>query len=159
MHVGTVLLGAYSPVADSDFLYAETAEATGEGKHVLQAAGIETNGKTKAAILNEFQRGGFLLGYILECPLEPESRNEAALAALLKARMPAFLARLRRSFQPKRVVTISSKLDLSFVGLGEKELGCELLSDGGKSFALDVGPAEQAVAKLRHILVGNVAAR
>ena len=155
VHVGTVFVGAYSPVADSDFLYAETAEATGEGKRVLQAASIEPGSKTKAAILNEFQRGGFLLGYVLECPLEPESRSEAALEALLKARMPAFLARLRRSFQPKRVATISRKLDQSFVGLGEKELGCEFLSDGGQSFALDGASAEDAIEKLREALAAT----
>jgi hypothetical protein len=149
VHVGTVLLGTYSPEADSDFLYAETNETTGEAARVLSAVGISSKGKTKEAVLNEFQRGGFLLGYVLECPLEPESRNEIALAALLKARMPAFLARLRRSFQPKRVASISSKLDPSLGGLTEKELGCTLLSDGSKSFALD-GPApEKEAEKLR----------
>ena len=159
VHVGTVLLGAYSPDTDSDYLYAELAETTGEGERALQVAGINTGGKGKQAILSEFQRGGFLLGYVLECPLEPESRNEAALAALLKARMPAFLARLRRSFQPKRVVTISSELDLLFVGLGKQDLGCELLSDGGKSFALGGASAGQAVEKLRQVLRANVAGR
>ncbi len=149
VHVGTVLLGAYSPDAESDFLYAETAEITGEAARVLSAVGISSKGKTKEAVLSEFQRGGFLLGYVLECPLEPESRNEAAVAALLKARMPAFLARLRRSFQPKRVASISSKLDPFLAGLTEKELGCALLSDGGKSFALDGPSAEREIEKLR----------
>lgn len=160
VHIGTVVLGAYSPDADSDFLYAETAEITGDGKDVLQAAGIDVVGKKKEAILSAFQRGGFLLGYVLECPLEPESRNDTVLAALLKTRMPAFLARLRRSFQPKRVVTISSRLDLLFEGLGEKDLGCSLVSDGGKAFALDGASAGQAVEKLRQALVtANVAGR
>ena len=149
VHVGTVLLGAYSPDADSDFLYAETTEVTGEAARVLSAAGVSSEGKAKQAVLSEFQRGGFLLGYILECPLEPESRNDAALAALLKARMPAFLARLRRSFQPKRVASISSKLDPFLTGLTEKDLGCTLVSDGGRSFAFD-GPApEKEIEKLR----------
>jgi hypothetical protein len=149
VHVGTVLLGDYSPDADSDFLYAETAEVTGEAKHVLNACGIAAGGKLKEAILREFQRGGFLLGYVLECPLEPESRNDAALTALLKARMPAFLARLRRSFQPKRVASISSKLDPFFAGLTEKDLGCTLVSDGGKSFALDGADPENAIDRFR----------
>lgn len=155
VHIGTVLLGAHSPDLASDFLYAETAEITGEGKHVLDATGIDVSGKTKEAILTEFQRGGFLLGYVLECPLEPESRNGVALAMLLNARMPAFLARLRRSFQPKRVVTISSELDLSFSGLGEQDLGCEFLSDGGKSFGFDGGATEQSVGRLRKALVAT----
>jgi hypothetical protein len=150
VHVGTVLLGAYSPDADSDFLYAETAEITGEAKRALAACGIDGVGKTKGAILSEFQRGGFLLGYVLECPLEPESRNDAALTVLLQSRMPAFLARLRRSFQPKRVASISSKLDPLFVGLTEKDLGCTLVSNGGKSFAFDGADPEQEMERLRH---------
>jgi hypothetical protein len=149
VHVGTVVLGAYSPDADSDFLYTPGAEITGEAALVLSAVGISADGKAKEAVLSEFQRGGFLLGYVLECPLEPESRNEAALAALLKARMPAFLARLRRSFQPKRMASVSSKLDPFLAGLTEKELGCALLSDGGKSFALDGPSPDEEVKKLR----------
>jgi hypothetical protein len=159
VHVGTVLLGAYSPEADSDFLYSETAETTSEAARVLSAVGISPEGKTKESILSEFQRGGFLLGYVLECPLEPESRNEAALASLLKARMRASLARLRRSFQPKRVASISSKLDSLFAGLTEKDLGCSLLSDGGKSFALDGVSPEKAIDTLREALAATKVAQ
>ncbi len=159
VHVGTVLLGAYSPDADSDFLYAETAEITGEAARVLSAVGILPKEKAKGEILSEFQRGGFLLGYVLECPLEPESRNEAAISALLKARMPAFLARLRRSFQPKRVASISSKLDPVLAGLTEKDLGCALVSDGGKSFALDGPSPEKEIEKLREAHAAARAAR
>ncbi len=153
VHVGTVLLGAYSPDADSDFLYAETPGITGEAQQLLGGVGINPEGKTKQAILSEFQRGGYLLGYVLECPLEPESKSENALAALLKARMPAFLARLRRSFQPKRLISISGKLDLLLTGLTEKDLSCELVTDSGKSFALDGGAPEQSMARLRDALV------
>jgi hypothetical protein len=149
VHVGTVLLGAYSPDAESDFLYAESVETTGEAARVLTAVGISPDRKNKEVVLSEFQRGGFLLGYVLECPLEPESRSEVAVAALLKARMPAFLARLRRSFQPKRVASISSKLDPFLAGLTEKDLGCALVSDGGKSFALDGPSADKEIEKLR----------
>ena len=149
VHVETVLLGAYSPDAESDFLYAETAEITGEAARVLSAVGISPEGKAKESVLSEFHRGGFLLGYVLECPLEAESRNETALATLLKARMPAFLARLRRSFQPKRIASISGKLDPFLAGLTEKELGCALVSDGGKSFALDGPSPDKEIEKLR----------
>lgn len=152
VHVGTVLLGAYSPDADSNFLYAETHEITGEARAVLAVSGIDVGGKKKEAILSEFQRGGFLLGYVLECPLEPESRNESALRTLLKARTQAFLARLRRSFQPKRVALISSKLDPLFAGLTEADLGCTLLSDCGRSFALDAAASELETERLRQAL-------
>ena len=61
----------------------------------------------------------------------------------------AFLARLRKSFVPKRVAAISSRLDPFFAGLTEKELGCALVSDGGKAFALDGPAAEKEIEKLR----------
>jgi hypothetical protein len=157
VHVGTVLLGAYSPDADSDFLYAPTEASRGEAKNVLEAASISASGKTKDVILSEFQRGGFLLGYVLECPLEGESRNDAALAALLKARMPSFLARLRRSFHPKRVASISSKLDPLFAGLTETDLGCTLLGDGGQSFAFDGAAPEKEIERLRLALAAATA--
>jgi hypothetical protein len=152
VHVGTALLGACSPDTDSDFLYAGTPDITGEAARVLSAAGISPDGKSKEAVLTEFQRGGFLLGYVLECPLEQESRNEGALAALLKARMPVFLARLRRSFQPKRAASISSKLDPLFAGLTEADLGCSLLNDGGGSFALDAATPDRETERLRQAL-------
>jgi hypothetical protein len=88
----------------------------------------------------------------LECPLEPESQTNVALAALLKMRTPAFLARLRRSFQPKRVVSISGKLDHLLSGLTEIDLSCELVTDSGKSFALDGGAPDQSIARLRDVL-------
>src|SRR5579863_2896545 len=80
--VGTAFLGADSPDAESGFLYAEAAELTGAAARVLSAVGISSERKSKEVILSEFQRGGFLLGYVLECPLEPESRNEAAILEL-----------------------------------------------------------------------------
>ncbi|MBV8515016.1 MAG: hypothetical protein JO260_06925, partial [Acidobacteria bacterium] len=81
-----------------------------------------------------------------------ESRNDPTLAALLKARMPAFLARLRRSFQPKRAALISSKLDPLFAGLTEADLGCTLLNDGGKSYALDAAAPAAEIERLRQAL-------
>jgi hypothetical protein len=157
VHIGTVLLGAASPERDSDFLYAETAEITGEAAAVLAASGISPAGKSKEALLAEFQRGGFLLGYVLECPLEAEAREGVARDALLKSRLPLFLARLRRSFRPKRVASISSKLDPLFAGLTEAELGCALLGAGGKSFALDGPSAEREMERLYEVLSANKA--
>jgi len=71
--------------------------------------------------------------------------------------MPSFLARLRRSFQPKRVASISSKLDTFLAGLTEKDFNCTPLSDGGKSFALDGSAPEQAIERLRQALAATKA--
>lgn len=152
VHVGTVLLGAASPERDSDFLYADMAEITGEAAAVLTAAGISSVGKTKEAVLTEFQRAGFLLGYVLECPLEPQSRDGAARDALLRSRMPAFLARLRRSFRPKRVAYISGALVPLFASLTEADLRCALVKDSEQPFSLDGDSSMQAAERLRGAL-------
>ncbi len=106
IHVGTVLLGASAPADDAEFLYAERGEFLGEAKYVLDACGLVTAGKSWQAVLTEFQRAGFLLTYALECPLDP-AINEEAVSTLLQSRMPALLARIRRSLKPKRIVPIS----------------------------------------------------
>jgi len=152
LHVGTVLLGAASPVSDPEFLYSDTTEIIGEAAAVLAAAGISSAGKTKATVLVEFQRGGFLLGYVAECPLEPPSREGATRDDLLRSRMPAFLARLRRSFRPKRIACISGALGPLFASLTETDLGCALLSDQGLPFVLDGAVPSQAVERLRGAL-------
>ena len=64
----TLLLGGFSPLADADFLYSGTFE--GEAKRLLDAVGISYTGKTPDTVLSEFQRGGFFLTHLLECPLE-----------------------------------------------------------------------------------------
>lgn len=152
VHIGTVLLGAASPELDSDFLYSDTAEITGEAAAVLAAAGIFAVGKTKQAVLVEFQRGGFLLGYVAECPLELPSRDGAARGALLQARLPLFLARLRRSFGPKRVACISGALGPLFASLTATDLGCVLLSEAGQPFSLDGASPSQASERLHDAL-------
>src|SRR5208283_736012 len=68
LHIGALLLGGISPQSDEDFLYA--AQFKGEAVRLLEAVGISTSGKSSEAVLSEFQRGGFLLTHVLECPLE-----------------------------------------------------------------------------------------
>jgi hypothetical protein len=148
VHVGTVLLGAISPVQDADFLYSETAGFAGEANSVLAAIGVASAGKSKDAILSEVQRGGFLLGYVLECPLNADLGDPAEVQALLRSRLPLLLARIRRSFRPKRVAPISSLLSPLLASLTEKELGCAIVLDGGKPFALDGAAPERAAMRL-----------
>src|SRR5215813_14234959 len=97
VHISALLLGAVSPDRDADFLYSPTGEFAGEAGRVLEVAGISRVEKSTGAILAEFQRRGLLLTYVLECPVEPAQAEESA--ALLGARFPATLARIRRSFR------------------------------------------------------------
>jgi hypothetical protein len=151
IHVGTVLLGASAPADDAEFLYAERGEFLGEAKYVLDACGLVTAGKSWQAVLTEFQRAGFLLTYALECPLDPRF-NEEAVSTLLQSRMPALLARIRRSLKPKRIVPISLSLEALLASMREVDTGCPVLLDDGKPFDRDGRGGEEAAARLRRAL-------
>jgi hypothetical protein len=152
IHIGTVLLGAFSPRDDGEFLYAETGEFAGEAKHILAATGISSSGKSKDATLAEFQRGGFLLAYVLECPLDPNASDPEAVQALLRSRVSWLLARIRRSFRPKRLAPISWTLEGMLSSLQNTDLGCALLLNNGKPFAFDAEAPDQAATHLRKAL-------
>jgi hypothetical protein len=158
VHIGTVLLGAFAPEDDAEFLYAvnNDGEWKGPAKELLAASGVSRKGKSREAALAEFQRAGYLLTYVLECPLNRGVNDSAAIQGLLGARLPALLARLRRSLRPKRLVPISSLLDPWLGSLGASELGCSVVLDDGKAFAVDVGEAGPVWGRLRRMLTGAV---
>src|SRR6266576_2762980 len=70
VHIHTLLLGAYSPLRDEEFLYASDREFGGEAAQILDAVGISTAGKTREAVHAEFQRAGFFLTHVLDDILE-----------------------------------------------------------------------------------------
>ena len=154
VHIATVLRGAVSPARDADFLYSPGDEVGGEAGRVLEAAPISRIGKSRDATLVEFQRRGLFLTYVLECPLEPG--NGSAVQNLLNARLAATAARIRRSFRPARVVPISRLLEpLLHVPDGRIDLGCSLVTNGGKTFSLDDEGPDVAIADLRRMLSGG----
>ena len=54
VHIQTLLLGAFSPMDERDFLYAPGGEFRGEAALLLDAVGISTAGKTAEAVHAEF---------------------------------------------------------------------------------------------------------
>jgi hypothetical protein len=152
IHIGTVLLGAWAPQQDAEFLYAEGQAFAGEAKYVLAATGIASAGRPWQAVLTEFQRAAFLLTYALECPPESSVRDDDAATRALESRLPALLARIRRSLRPKRVVPISYTLDSVLTSLTEAELGCSRLLDDGRAFALNGDRSDEAVTRLGQAL-------
>src|ERR1700728_3865849 len=120
VHIGTVLLGAFAPEDAATFLYAisNTGDFIGEAGNVLASSGISQNGKSSEATLAELHRAGFLLTYGLACPLNPGVHDEATIQGLLRSRLPALLARVRRSLRPKRIVPISSALESLMESVG-----------------------------------------
>jgi hypothetical protein len=159
VHIGTVLLGAFAPREDAAFLYAvqNTGKFTGEATDVFAASGVSCNGKSSETALAEFQRAGFLLTYVLECPLNPGVNDPVAIQALLRSRLPALLARVRRSLRPRRVVPISSFLEPLLGSLTGHELACAVVLDSGKPFAFDGAGADQVAVRLRQALTAAIA--
>ncbi|HEY2460463.1 MAG TPA: hypothetical protein VGI16_06635 [Candidatus Acidoferrum sp.] len=147
VHIGTLLLGAITPQSDADFLYS-AAGFTGEASLLLRAAGIDPAGKTPEATLAEFQRGGFLLTHILECPLEPTAAGDPTIQQLLERQIPLVLTRLRRSLHPKRIALISNNLKNLTARLPQANLDCSLLLDDGAPFALDAASPDAPVQRL-----------
>jgi hypothetical protein len=155
VHIGALLLGGISPFADEDFLYA--GKFKGEAERLVQALGISTEGKSPEAILSEFQRGGFLLTHVLECPLETGHGAEASREEMLAHRVAGVATRVRRSLKPKRVVLISELLGPLSSRLSSSEFGCPVIQHEGRPFALDSSDSSAAVKHLRGVL-GSAAA-
>jgi hypothetical protein len=150
VHIGTLLLGAVAPRNDCDFIYSPAGGWDGEANALFAAVGMTLAGKPAEAALAEFQRGGFFLTHLLECPSEDPAEGNAQ--QVLSSRLPAALARIRRSLKPKRLVPVSSALEEFLTVLNSAELNCAILLDQGKPFALDADTAGQPARRLREAL-------
>jgi hypothetical protein len=157
IHIATLLLGAVSPEADADFLYAGQFE--GAAARLLEVTGLDRTGRSAEAILSEFQRGGYFLANVLECPLEAAQDSQSALRDLLEERGAAVIARIRRSLKPKRVVLISEHLTPFVERLTSAELGCPVILDGNRPFALDSSVHSEGLARVRELLSGAAPVR
>ena len=154
VHINTLLLGAFSPQEERDFLYAPGGEFHGEASRLLDALEISTAGKAADAVHAEFQRAGFFLTHVLECPLGKDAGQRAEAAALLTKRLEPVATRIRRSLKPKRVVLISQALGPILERILALELGCPVVLDNGKLFEFDGAVPEHTVARLREALAG-----
>ena len=154
VHISTLLLGAFSPREDRHFLYAPGGEFQGEAAHLLHALGISITGKGAEAVHAEFQRSGFFLTHVLECPLDSDVGQGAEAAVLLTKRLQPVATRIRRSLKPKRVVLISQALRPILEKILALELGCPIVLDSGKLFEFDRFAPENTVARLREALAG-----
>ncbi len=159
VHIHTLLLSALSPLRDEDFLYASGgeygAEVRGEAAQILDGVGISTAGKARDAVHAEFQRAGFFLTHVLECPLEAEGSLQADAPAALKKRLAAVATRIRRSLKPKRVMAVTEELAAVLDDILAMDLGCPVLLDHGKPFLLESRTGENPVTRLQEALAAS----
>jgi hypothetical protein len=152
VHINTLVLGAFSPRDEKDFLYAPGGEFRGEAALLLDALGISTAGKVAEAVHAEFQRAGFFLTHVLECPFDGDAGTGAATAALLTKRLQPVATRIRRSLKPKRVMAITEELTPVVEDILALDLGCPVVLDHGKPFRLESGAGENRAMRLREAL-------
>jgi hypothetical protein len=150
IHLHTLLLGAFSPQAPTEFLYSPEETHSGEAANLLAAAGISSAGKSTDTILSEFQRRGIYLTHVLECPLDVLSSGTGFLNNTLITRLPTLFTRIRRSLKPKRLAFISGNLTPLIERFASAQLNCEFVLDDGRAFALDhSNPSEVTAAITR----------
>lgn len=140
------------PGNDAEFLYSPEGGFSGEAGVLLAAARVPPEGKTREAVLAEFQRGGFFLAHVLECPLDSGADGSDALQTLVRQNLQSVRSRIRRSLKPKSIVPISKALEPLLTHLQADDLGCVLIFDNGKPFALDSSEPTAAIARLRDAL-------
>ncbi len=151
VHIHTLFLGAFSPHDEKDFFYAPGGEFQGEAALLLDALGISTAGKAAEAVHAVFQRAGFFLTHVLECPLEDAGSQQADPQAALKARLAAVGTRIRRSLKPKRVMAITEALAPIMEDILRLDLGCPVLLDHGRPFRLGGSAGQRVGERLREV--------
>jgi hypothetical protein len=152
LHIQTLLLCAAAQPEERESLYSPSCDYRGVAGRVLEVAGIAVAGKTADIVQAEFQRAGFFLTPVLECALETESQDGMTLLLLLERRLATIGTRIRRSLKPKRVALLSMGLGAVAEKIAAMELGCPVVLDEGKPFALDGPGAGEAVRRLREAL-------
>lgn len=154
VHINTLFLGAFSPLDENAFLYAPDGEFQGEAALLLDAVGISPAGKGADAVHTEFQRAGFFLTHVLECPIEGEGSRATEVQAALKSRLAAVAARIRRSLKPKRVMAVTEALTPVMEDILMLDLGSPLLLDNGKPFQLGNLAGATGIERFREALAG-----
>jgi hypothetical protein len=153
IHIQALLLGGIPSRRDDEFLYSPHSDIAGEAQTILQAVGIPLEGKSKDAILNEFQKLGLMLTHVLECPLDSHACSSES-PRLIEDHLAAAVARIRRSLKPKRVLLLSGHLERLAHQLHQTNLGCPVFPAATGVFLSSVYPGETELQALRTALAG-----
>jgi|SRR5689334_5427803 hypothetical protein len=152
VHIQTLLLGGVAPREDAEFLYTPGGEFRGEGAALLRAVGIPFPGNSTEAVHAEFQGAGFFLTQVLECPLEGSPKSAINASNLMCEHLPAVASRIRRSLKPKRVMLVTEMPQEVVQDILALDLGCEVILNEGKPFALAPSVKEGEISRFRAVL-------
>jgi hypothetical protein len=132
IHVQGLFMAASAPSAGEDYLYSAKDSFSGESAVLLGGLGFERAGKPVGTVLAEFQRRGFLLAHLLDCPAEPGQPPFGRTA--FEQRLEGTFTRIRKSFKPRRLVLIGPELTEFVEQFTRADLGAALLLNNGKPF-------------------------
>jgi hypothetical protein len=130
VHVQTLMLCAMVPAEAREYLYSATDQFRGEGEQIVRALGLAENRANAEETLAAFQRGGYLLTHVLECPVGDAAAGKEAM----QRRLPSVLARIRRSYKPKRVVLVGAELEWLVTAVTSANLDAMVFLNSGKPF-------------------------
>jgi len=150
IHIQVLFLDSAPPLRFEDFFYhaCKDRAARSVGARMYFDELIKTIGSPEApgfqeeTALAEFQRRGFYLAHVVECPVENDDDVEPAIFRMT----PKLLVRLQKSYQPKRILLLSQPTH-HIVDVLEAEgwKGKLLLDEGGPFFDPFLGdPQNQA---------------
>ncbi|MBZ5662017.1 MAG: hypothetical protein LAO08_16575 [Acidobacteriia bacterium] len=116
---------------------------------LMDALDITPPAGDAAAHLPEFQRKGYYLAYLSECPIPGEQGSEAAAISALS---PALIRRIRFNYKPKHIALLGNVLAPLIEILQKSGLGPLLLLDQGKPLSIPVTADLSARAGFRSTL-------
>lgn len=152
VHIQTLLLGGVAPREDAEFLYAPNGDFRGEAEILLRAVGNSFAGTAAEAVHAGFQGAGFFLTHVLECPLESSPKSASNASNLMCEHLPAVASRIRRSLKPKRVMLVTEMPQEIVQDILALDLGCEVILNEGKPFALAPSVKEGEISRFRAVL-------
>jgi hypothetical protein len=156
LHVNTLVLGAVVPENDAEFIYSDATPFSGEAAQLLKATGVDAAGKTAEVIHHEFQRAGFFVVHLLDCPVGRPSGDGGHVRELLSSRLATTFTRIRKSIKPRRLALVGAELDPFVEKFKTEALGCPLILNGDTTFKLH--EAAEGIERLRSALALSPAA-
>jgi hypothetical protein len=125
-----------------------------EGKSHLETNGAESD----TAKLLEFQRRGYYLTYLSECPMTPRHPagpgiDEDAARACISRLGPTLLKRIRFNYKPKHVALLGTNMGHLIAILEQAGIGQLLLLDQGRPLALPEAGDTSSLTRFRKALI------
>lgn len=140
VHIRILLLDAAPAASLQDDFYFSAADRSSRSLYsrmyfdeLAVASGISRDSLSsldESAALADFQRRGFFLAHVVECPIE----DQQALRHTVNRLAPALLRRLDTSYKPKHVVPIGQAVSEIIPFLQMSGWGSRLILAKGTSF-------------------------